>query len=228
MKLLCGIFKEKFSIDTGLWVERGVDFQEQWERLNPWQKKLVIPIIDAIRHIMDASPHNLKPLDREGVIIFASPQEFCREDMFTHWIETLDRLFPNIQFIITSHNELIEKIPGHVLAKGLKVPRHEENKMPSSFPILGRLKEDTVLLIDVDGRIPNPALMKLSTFIKKQGKNVVLAHYDKWCAVNLDAIVEVYASCIFNFSHSLRRTERLRERFGTNLILGGSGVEGKN
>jgi hypothetical protein len=224
MKLLCGIFKEKFSIDTGLWVERGVDFREQWQKLNPWQKKLVVPIIDAVRHIMDASPHDLKPLDREGVIIFASPEESCREDMFTHWIEVLDRLFPNIQFIISSHKELIEKIPVHVLAKGLKVPRHEENTRPSSFSILSRLKKDTVLLLDVDGRIPNPALMKLSTFIKKQGRNVVLARHEKWCTINPKDIDEVYASCIFNFSHSLRRTERLRKRFGVALILGGSGV----
>jgi hypothetical protein len=224
MKLLSCIFKRKFSIDTGFWLDRGVDFREQWQRLNPWQQKLAVPIIDAVRHIMDASPHNLKPLEREGVIIFASPQVSCPEEMFTNWIEALDRLFPNIQFIVSSPGELIKKIPLDVSAKRLKVPGWQENKRPSTFPDPGRLKKDTVLLIDIDGRIPNPALMKLSTFIKKQGRNVVLARHDKWRFDNVEDIDEVYASCIFNFDGSLRRTERLRKRFGDKLTLGGSGV----
>jgi len=221
MKLLAGIFKEKFLIDTGLWLDRGVDFREQWQRLNPRQKKWIVPVIDAVRHIMEASPHNLNPLEREGVIIFASPQKFCRKEIFTNWIEALDQLFPNIQFIVSSSRELIKKIPVDVSAKRLGVPGRQENKTPSTFLSLGRLKKDTVLLIDIDGRIPNPALMKLSTFIQKQGRNVILARHDKW---RVDDVEEVYASCIFNFDCSHRRTERLRKRFGEKLTIGGSGV----
>ncbi len=224
MKLLAAIFKEKFSIDTGLWLDKGIDFREQWQQLKPRQQKLVVPIIDAVRHIMDASPHNLKPLEREGVIIFASPQESCGSDMFTNWIEALDRLFPNIQFIVISPGELIKKIPVDVSVKRLKVPGRQENKKPSPFPGLGRLKKDTVLLMDIDGRIPNLALMKLSTFMKKQGRNVVLVRHDKWRVDNVENVDEVYASCIFNFDCSLRRTGRLRKRFGNKLIIGGSGV----
>jgi hypothetical protein len=224
MKLLAALFKEKFSIATGSWLDKKVDFREHWQRLNLQQEKLVVPIIDAVRHIMEASPHNLKPLEREGVIIFASPREYWRADMFTNWIEALDGLFPNIQFIVSSPGELIKKIPGDVSAKRLKVPAPPENNRPSPLPGPGRLKKGTVLLIDIDGRIPNPALMKLSTFMKKQGRNVVLVRHDKWCAANAADVDEIYASCIFNFDNSLRRMERLRKRFGDRLTSGGSGV----
>jgi len=87
---------------------------------------------------------------------------------------------------------------------------------------LGRIRSDTILLVDVDGRIPNVALMKLSGFYRREGYRTKLVRGDRW---DVDSAEQVYASCVFNCALSLRRVRKLRERFGDVLKIGGSGLD---
>ena len=84
-----------------------------------------------------------------------------------------------------------------------------------------RLPHGTILLIDVDSRLPNPALMKLSRYYKEQGRKVVLAR--KGCKIK--GVKGVYASSVFFSPASTRRIAALREYYGDSLIVGGSGVD---
>ena len=71
----------------------------------------------------------------------------------------------------------------------------------------------TVLLIDIDSKIPNLALMKLSAYHKSKGDHVLL----DWYFGKYDM---VYASCVFRENKNL-----LREIPFANARKGGSGTE---
>lgn len=69
-------------------------------------------------------------------------------------------------------------------------------------------------LIDIDGKLPNLALMKISNFYKSIGVQVEFVqagkHYDK-----------IYASCLFTWNR--KKCIELKEKYGDKLILGGTG-----
>lgn len=70
-----------------------------------------------------------------------------------------------------------------------------------------------ILLIDIDSKIPNLALMKLSAWHKNQGDDVYLDwHFGKYD--------KIYASCIFK-----ENRYRVNELIFSDLIVGGSGME---
>jgi hypothetical protein len=75
--------------------------------------------------------------------------------------------------------------------------------------------------VDVDGTLPNLALMKLSRHYKARGRKVALARGVK----ELPLAELALASCTFSTEPSRRRVEMLRQRFGDRLELGGSGVD---
>jgi|TARA_R110000824_G_C15083478_1_gene664630 hypothetical protein len=77
-----------------------------------------------------------------------------------------------------------------------------------------------ILLIQVDGKLPNLALMRLSAYHKKNGDNVSLTRSVRRDLFNLDADM-VYASAIFKFSDA--RLERLKKEW-PNAIIGGTGA----
>jgi len=78
-----------------------------------------------------------------------------------------------------------------------------------------------MLLVDVDGTLPNVALMKLSRHFKAQGRRVALAR-----GINgLPRAETVLASCVFSTPPSARRVETLRLTYGAGLQVGGSGVD---
>ena len=78
-----------------------------------------------------------------------------------------------------------------------------------------------MLLVDVDSRLPNLALMKLSRHFKAQGRGVQLWRGTR----SLPPAQTVWASCVFHTPASARHLERLRCRYGPALQLGGSGVD---
>jgi hypothetical protein len=83
------------------------------------------------------------------------------------------------------------------------------------------LPRHTILLVDVDGTLPNLALMKLSRHWKACGRKVVLAR-------GVQALPDaetVLASSVFSTAGSAGRVERLRRRYGAALQVGGSGVD---
>jgi hypothetical protein len=69
-------------------------------------------------------------------------------------------------------------------------------------------------LIDVDGRLPNMALMKISSYYKSLGEQVEFVRegsvYDK-----------IYASAIFTMSKPI--CEKLQEKYGGTIEIGGTG-----
>lgn len=222
MKLLCDVFKKDFQIKTDQWLDRDADFQKLWQGLNAWQLQAIVPILDAVRHVMDATPHDLNPVERPGVILWRLPYSFCCDASFHSWIEALDRLFPNIQFVIVLPDDFLEIFPRELMERVLTAPGAVNGSKRRKLLHLGRLRSDMILLVDVDGRIPNVALMKLSAFYRREGYRTQLVRGDRWDA---DSVEQVFASCIFNCSSSLRRVQKLRERFGDVLKLGGSGLD---
>ena len=71
-------------------------------------------------------------------------------------------------------------------------------------------------LIDVDGTLPNLALMKLSAWHKAQGDEVEFA-----LPIAGDVYGKLYASAIFTRSRA--RCEELKARYGERIDIGGTG-----
>lgn len=71
-----------------------------------------------------------------------------------------------------------------------------------------------ILLIDIDSRIPNLALMKLSSWHKQQGDKIF---FDWFLQNKYDRI---YASCIFT-----KNAKKINEYCFDNIIKGGSGFK---
>lgn len=82
------------------------------------------------------------------------------------------------------------------------------------------------VLYDIDSRIPNLALMKLSTHYRSVGwevhLNVVRSGSSLRTAVPGDLHV---ASTVFHTATSLDRVAKLRSRLGPDLVVGGSGID---
>jgi hypothetical protein len=217
LERLTRLFKKHLAIDTGSWIGKECDFRQQWSALKPWQQRAVLPILDAARHLLDAYPKNIRPLDLPVLLLFDRPDLFCSQKLFPEWATLMDSLFPEAQFLVTLADETRLNFPSRLLTGALKLPvaQKRSDKTPT------RLPQNTILLLDVDSRLPNLALMKLSRYFKEQGRHVVLARHDAL----IPGAGAVYASCVFPFPVSQRRVLKLRKYYGDSLILGGSGVD---
>jgi len=222
LELLVRELNAFFGIDTSSWLLRNADFKRLIAALSPDHQYLLRPVIDSVRHIMDASPHDLDPLARQGIILAAHPLESSYTDSLPAWLELMDRIFPNIQFIIALSEEKVSLFPEQLRSGRLTIQEKTIRPRKNKKMVLGRLGKDIVLLVDVDGRIPNLALMKLSRWFRNQGCGVRLVRHDNW---QVDQADVVYASCVFTFPVSQRRVRMLRRKFGDALHLGGSGVD---
>ncbi len=76
-----------------------------------------------------------------------------------------------------------------------------------------------VVLFDIDGKIPNLALMKIGAYHKRKGHRVTL----RKTVASIDADT-CYASAIFHCEKSLDRIEELERIYGSKLTVGGSGI----
>jgi len=76
-----------------------------------------------------------------------------------------------------------------------------------------------VALFDIDSRIPNLALMKLSAYCKTQGCEVVLAR--KPIRIETD---KYFASTVFFRASSRERIDALQALYGDRIEIGGSGI----
>ena len=77
-----------------------------------------------------------------------------------------------------------------------------------------------VALFDIDSRIPNLALMKLSAYYKTRGWEVVLAR--KPARIEADTY---FASTVFFRASSRKRIDALQALYGDRIEIGGSGVD---
>jgi radical SAM superfamily enzyme YgiQ (UPF0313 family) len=78
----------------------------------------------------------------------------------------------------------------------------------------------TVILYDIDSKIPNLALMKLSAFHKDQGDKVILCKDISYMPGDI-----YYASSIFYNKRSQSRIRDLKELYKDNIDIGGSGID---
>ncbi len=221
MHALCRLLKTHLHIDATPLLEPLADLDPFWHNLPAWQRKMALPLIDACRHLYDAFPRSPNPLDTPGVIIFHRPDSICKDQWFGSWVRLADALLPNMQFIITLPVAAKKCFPQTILNKKLvlpDVPKKTARRLPKPRP---RLPKKPILLVDVDSKLPNLALMKLSRYFKEKGKDVVLV---KKKAL-LPKVDRVFASCVFNGQVSLKRVASLKKYYGKDIRIGGSGVD---
>ena len=219
MDRLCRLLNEYLDVDASPWLEKACDFGLQWAQWKAWQKRASLPVLDAVRYMVDVFSVSGKPLDQPGVMLLDRPDLFCTAEMFPKWITLLDHLFPSMQFLLSVSEEALSRCPSDVLLKHLPLPTPPAEAPEKKSP--KRVGGGNVLLIQLDGRLPNLALMKLSRYYKQKGKKVILER-GKSTITGADA---VYASCVFSQPPSWKRTADLKKFYGDSLILGGSGVD---
>ncbi len=97
----------------------------------------------------------------------------------------------------------------------IPAPEQQPRKLPS------RLPRSSILLLDLDSRLPNLALMKLSRHFKDQGKTVILARRE----ARIEGVEHAYASAVFSAACTLDRLAKLRTYYGDSLVAGGTGID---
>jgi len=215
---LCTHLSKKLYIKTEPWSDVSTDLDDAWDALLPWQKRAALPVLDMARHMMDAFPNSGNPLEMPGVILLDRPETFCIRGRFSDYMALLDTLFPCIQFIMSASDTCLKSLPASFWKSRLTLP---ERKKLHAAPVPHHLSRDTVLLIDVDGRLPNLALMKLSAHYRSRGRTVFLGRRDCFLAEP----DKVYASTLFYSPPSEKRNQRLRDYYGDKLTLGGTGED---
>ena len=213
------MLKTHLGIDTTAFLEPFSDLERTWRQLYSWQRRMILPAIDIIRHVYDAFPKVPNPLDVPGVIILHRPDIFCTDKWFSSWIRFVDSLLPNMQFIVSLSDKTEHHFPTIVKPKRLML-QDSDIKAPQRRR-RSRLPKKPVLLIDVDGKLPNLALMKLSRYYKEKGKDVVLARK----RTHLSRVDKIFASCIFNSKTSMTQVQALKKYYGSDIKIGGSGVD---
>jgi hypothetical protein len=201
-------------------LEQDGALERAW-RTTPSSRRLpMLVALDMVRHAFDASTSldHSDPLQQFGVILFDCPDHWCLPEDQPRLFTLLDGWFPRLQFFVALSQAAKRRFPGALRTGILGIPQREER--PLRLPVR-RLKRGAVLLVDVDGTLPNLALMKLSTHYKRQGQPVALARGVR----NLPDASTVLASCVFSTEPSARRVELLRKRYGSALEVGGSGVD---
>ena len=207
---------EFLGLDTGQWLDRSWRFDGVWEGLAPWQRRALAPLLDATRHALDASPFRPQPLDIPCPILWDRPDALVQPKAFPAWVALVDRLFPEAQVVIVAGEQARLRIPAAVLARRLPVPAAREKRVRRR----PRAQPGAVVLAQVDGALPNLALMKLSRHFKEQGRKVVLTRGEE----RVHAAESAFASAVFTGA-SAARLARLRQWYGDGLATGGSGVD---
>ncbi|MFP4349572.1 MAG: hypothetical protein ACLFQY_14880, partial [Desulfococcaceae bacterium] len=212
---LSELLEHHSGIDSSRLFDRSQDPGTIWRELPPDQQTMILPLMDMARHLYDAFRANKNPFEMPGVILLHRPDLICAAGRFSAWIKRVDSLLPRVQFIMTLSDQAKKEVPPAIKAGRLALPKPQtptcKNKRPP------RLPKKSVLLLDVDSKLPNLALMKLSRYYKDQGKNVVLAKKRAFLA----GAGDVFASCIFNSKSSRAHVRALKKYYGPDLQIGG-------
>lgn len=200
-------------------LERG-EVEVRWKATSPARRIPGMVALDIARHAFDAAARlgETDPLRQPGVVLFERIGAWCPAGRQAAFVRLLDGWFPNLQFILALDAAARRRFPQRLRQQRLPIP--EPQPRPAPTPP-GRLPRRAVLLVDLDGRLPNLALMKLSRHFKAQGRVVGLCRGVK----SLPPVETVLASCVFNAPASARRVAVLRRHYGSALQLGGSGVD---
>ncbi len=200
------------------WLETGHDFRRDWLQWTGWQRTLAVVFLDVARHVLEATDGRSDPFAQAGVAIFDGLAPGVPARAWSACFDALDRVFPEVQFIVRLETRQQPFVSRELRSKTLAIPERAAPERAGPRP---RLRPGSVLLIDVDSRLPNLALMKLARAYRNEGRRVVLGRRGR-----VDGHAEVVAaSCVFSFPGSLRRLEGLRAHYGSELQVGGSGVD---
>lgn len=207
------------GIDTEAWTGHDFDSGRVWEGLALEERRVLLPLFDAVRHAFDASPFQPQPLDIPGLVLFDRPDRFVPRAVLPRWMALVDALFPQLQVVSSLGAAALAVVPKETSERRLCIPTAPEPPQPK------RLRPPSVptravLLVDVDGSLPNLALMKLSRHFKEQGRPVLLARKN----ARLDGAEAVFASAVFSGAASQRRLTALQKHYGDALVCGGTGV----
>jgi hypothetical protein len=193
----------------------------RWRATPAARRTPALVALDLARHMYDVTLRlpDPDPLQQPGVVLLDRLEGWCPAGRQPDFFTLLDAWFPQIQFFVTLSAPARRRFPTRLLAQSLPIPEPRAGRQPVPS---ARLPRHTILLVDVDGTLPNLALMKLSRHWKacKVGK-VVLAR-------GVQALPDaetVLASSVFSTAGSAGRVERLRRRYGAALQVGGSGVD---
>lgn len=215
---LCTQLFCRLHMETAPWSDAGTDPGDAWNRVPPRDQRAALPILDMARHLMDAFPKTTTPLNMPGVVLLDRPEASCGPGRLTDYLAMMDELFPLMQFIVCGKVPSARCLSESLWKKRLPLPAVTAPPKPRGALLLSK---GTVLLIDVDGKLPNLALMKLSAHFKATGKTVWLGRRDCF----LDAPDRVFASSLFYAPGSERRREALKRHYGDRLTLGGTGED---
>jgi hypothetical protein len=208
------------------WTTRGFPYARAWGRLRLWERRVLCVITDAARHANDAFPRCACPFDQPAIMLMERPDRYCPPVRLQHMFAALDRLFPRLQVIVTLGRASKERFPRALAKKSLE-PLPAASKWSPPYrsvrirPRAVRIPRGSALLVQVDGTLPNFALMQLGRYLKAQGHHVGVSFGSR----GVEKPVVVYASCIFTSATSMRCIERLHARYGECLVVGGSGVD---
>ncbi len=224
LKDLLDNFSTSLGLDTCSWMDREADYKAHWMSLPQHLKRMLLPVVDAARHLHDALPCHPNPLHFPGVMLLDRPDLYCPQECFIQWTTMLDRIFPGMQFIIalspgTKHSLPPDLSPStlpdykeyQAYAPNQQKPSHLAKPLPSK----------TILLVDIDSRLPNPALMKIAGHYRKQGYRIELARKQAF----YKKAEMVFASCVFHQPTSLRRIKQMQAYYGSHIQCGGSGID---
>jgi hypothetical protein len=202
------------------WLERSTDFEARWRAIPAADRAPLTVALDIARHAFDASTRLgvSDPLLQFGVVLLDRPDVWCDSSRQVRFFALLDALFPQLQFFVALSASARNRFPARLLAQRLNVPLPSAPRAAASPRSLPR---ETILLVDVDGTLPNLALMKLSRDFKARGRKVELARGVR----SLPRGGAVVASCVFSTPQSAARLQVLRTAFGSDLQVGGSGVD---
>ena len=218
------LFFQKLGLDTRQWMDKEVDFGSQWSKIPATLEQPMLIILDIARHLHDALPSCPNPLRFPGLVILDQPHTLCPRELFSQWIELLDALFPAVQFFVSLPSSWIARCPQSI--EDIILPDFPDyNQRYPQRNVSGKpgpgLPKNTVLLVDVDGRLPNLALMKISQYYKNKGYQIRLCRKEAF----EPGAERVFASSVFNLPGSGNHLKKLKAYYGQALECGGSGVD---
>jgi len=200
-------------------------------------------LVDFTRQMADSRVNGSHFNPCDGILFIHRLEKLFPLRDIPEAIRVLADIFPNMQFIFTCqleemasyirqmkemtvpvpHSTSVDKITKWVITRTGRakyIRQYRNNFTKNRFIKSAPASEDTVVLIDVDSKIPNLALMKMSQYYKQQGQRVVLTR---------DSAVhgkskQVFASCVFRNHTTQDKLEKLRKIHGQAIEIGGPGA----
>jgi len=189
---LSKVAEKYLEVECTRWLEHEFDFENEWLNLKVWQKRILLPVLDICRHLLDAFPKCKNTLKMPGVILLHRPDVLSGSKPANCILEFLDKLLPRMQFIVSLSEKNILLFPNELKKNRLQLP--EINSTLIKKQPIKKLASGSILLIDIDGKLPNLALMKLSSYYKDKGRKVIMLSKDT-C---IKGAYKIFASSIFN------------------------------